>query len=68
MKMGLKGKCSHNLEKVREKTTDALKAITLQEFQTVLNNGKGGGISVLILKESILRVIKFWKCSEKYTI
>ena len=34
----------------------------------VLNNGKSGGVSVLILKESILRVIKFWKCSEKYTI
>jgi len=36
--------------------------------RTVLNNGKSGGIRVLILKESILRVIKFWKCSEKYTI
>jgi hypothetical protein len=24
-----------------------------------LNNGKGSGISVLILKESVLRVIKF---------
>jgi hypothetical protein len=36
--------------------------------RTVLNNGKSGGINVLILKESILRVIKFWKCSEKYTI
>ena len=36
--------------------------------RTVLNNGKGGGIIVLILKESILRVIKIWKCSEKYMI
>jgi len=36
--------------------------------RTVLNNGKSGGISVLIVKESILRVIKFCKCSEKYTI
>jgi len=36
--------------------------------RTVLNNGKSSGIIVLILKESILRVIKFWKCSEKYTI
>ena len=36
--------------------------------RTVLNNGKSGGIIVLILKESILRVITFWKCSEKYMI
>ena len=39
--------------------TEALKAITLQEFQNVLNSEKSGGISVLILNESILRVIKF---------
>ena len=36
--------------------------------RTVLNYGKSGGIIVLIRKESILKVIKFWKCSEKYTI
>ena len=36
--------------------------------RTVLKEGKSDGISVLILKESILRVIKFWKRSEKYTI
>jgi hypothetical protein len=33
-----------------------------------LNNGKSFGISVLLLKESILKVIKLWKCSEKYNI
>jgi len=36
--------------------------------RTVLNNGKGGGIRLLIVKGSILRVITFWKFSEKYTI
>jgi len=34
--------------------------------RTVVNNGKTGGISVLILEESVLKVIKFWKCSEEY--
>ena len=68
MKRDLKGKCFENVEEVREKTTEALKAITLQEFQNCSEHWKSGGISVLILKESILRVIKFWKCSEKYTI
>ena len=56
------------MEEVRKKTTETLKAVTLQDFQDFLNNGKGGEISVLIVKESILRVIEFWKCSEKYTI
>ena len=36
--------------------------------RTVLNNGKSGGITVLIVRGSILRVIKLWKCTEKYTI
>jgi hypothetical protein len=62
MKRGLKGKLFQNVKEVREKTTEALKAITLQEFQKCFDNGKSGGISVLILKESIWRVIKFWKC------
>jgi hypothetical protein len=60
MKRDLKGKHFQNVEEVREKTTEALKAITLQELS--------GGISVLLLKESILKVNKLWKCSEKYTI
>jgi len=68
MKRGLKGKCSENAEEVREKMTEALKAITLQEFQNCFEQWKSSGMSVLILKESILRVIKFWKCSEKYMI
>ena len=68
MKRDLKGKRFQNVEDVREKTTEALKAITLQQFRNVWNTGKSGGISVLILKESILKVIKLWKCSEKYTI
>jgi hypothetical protein len=38
---------------------EALKVITLQSSITVLNNGKSSGISVLILKESIMRGIKF---------
>jgi hypothetical protein len=67
MKRDLKGKCFQNVEEVREKTAEALKAVTLQEFQNCLNNGKNGG-SVLLLKESILKVIKLWKCSEKYMI
>ena len=33
MKRDLKGKRFQNVEEVREKTTEALKAITLQEFQ-----------------------------------
>ena len=33
MKRNLKGKRFQNVEEVREKTTEALKAITLQEFQ-----------------------------------
>ena len=68
MKRDLKGKCFQNVEEVRGKTTEALKAITLQEFQNCFEQWKSGGISAFILKESILRVIKFWKCSEKYTI
>jgi hypothetical protein len=32
MKRDLKGKRFQNVEEVREKTTEALKAITLQEF------------------------------------
>ena len=38
---------------------EALKTITLQEFQNCFEQWKRGRISVLILKESILRVIKF---------
>jgi len=45
MKRDLKGKRFQNMEEVREKTTEALKAT-----RTVLNNGKSGGIGVLILK------------------
>jgi len=55
MKRDLKGKRFRNVEEVREKTTQAL----CKSSRTVLNNGKSSGISVLILKESILRVIKF---------
>jgi len=33
MKRDLKGKRFQNVEEVREKTTETLKAITLQEFQ-----------------------------------
>ena len=33
MKRGLKGKRFQNVEEVKVKTTEALKAITLQEFQ-----------------------------------
>jgi len=68
MKRDLKGKHFQNVEQVREKTTEAMKAITLQEFQNCFEQWKSGGITVLILKESILRVIKFCKCPEKYTI
>jgi len=62
----VKGKRFQNVQEVNEKTTEALKAITLQDFQKCFE--QCGGIGVLILKESILRVIKFWKCSQKYTI
>jgi len=58
-KRDLKGKHFQNVEEVREKMMEALKAILCKSSRTVLNNGKSGGISVLILKESILRVIKF---------
>ena len=68
MKRDLKGKHFQNVEEVRKKTTKTLKAITLQEFQNCFEQWKSGGIIVLILKESILRVIKLWKCLEKYTI
>jgi hypothetical protein len=33
MKRGLKGRSFQNVEEVRKKTTEAVKAITLQEFQ-----------------------------------
>ena len=69
MKRDLKGKRFQNVEEVREKTTEALKAVTLQEFQNCSEQWKKRcRISVLILQQSVLRVIKFWKCSEKYTI
>jgi hypothetical protein len=68
MKRDLKGKRFQNVEELREKTTEALKVITLQEFQNCFEQWKKRCISVLILKERILRVIIFWKCSEKYTI
>jgi len=40
MKRGLKGKCFQNVEEVREETTEALKAITLQEFQDCFEQWK----------------------------
>ena len=59
MKRDLKGKRFQNVERVRRKMMEALQAITLKEFQNCFEQWKNGGISVLILKESILRVIKF---------
>jgi len=40
MKRNLKGKCFQNVEEVREKMTEALKAITLQEFQNCFEQWK----------------------------
>ena len=40
MKRGLKGKCFQNVEEVSEKMTEALKAITLQEFQNCFEQWK----------------------------
>ena len=40
MKRGLKGKRFQNVEDVREKMTEALKAITLQEFQNCFEQWK----------------------------
>jgi len=40
MKRDLKGKRFQNVEEVREKTTEALKAITLQEFQNCFEQWK----------------------------
>jgi transposase len=36
----LKGKCFQNVEEVREKMTEALKAITLQEYQNCFEQWK----------------------------
>ena len=68
MKRDLKEKRFQNVEEVRKKRRRHWRLSLCKSSRTVLNNGKGGGISVLILKDSILRAIKFWKCSEKYTI
>jgi len=40
MKRDLKGKRFQNVEQVREKTTEALKTITLQEFQNCFEQWK----------------------------
>jgi len=40
MKRDLKGKRFQNVEEVRRKTTEALKAITLQEFQNCFEQWK----------------------------
>jgi len=40
MKRDLKGRRFQNVEEVREKTTEALKAITLQEFQNCFEQWK----------------------------
>jgi hypothetical protein len=40
MKRDLKGKRFQNVEEVREKTREALKAITLQEFQNCFEQWK----------------------------
>jgi hypothetical protein len=40
MKRDLKGKRFQNVEEVREKTTETLKAITLQEFQKCFEQWK----------------------------
>jgi len=40
MKRDLKGKCFQNVEEVREKMTEALKDITLQEFQNCFEQWK----------------------------
>jgi len=43
MKRDLKGKRFQNVEEVREKTTETLKAITLQEFQNCFGQWKKQG-------------------------
>ena len=40
MKRDLKGKCFQNVEEVREKTMEALRAITLQELQNCFEQWK----------------------------
>ena len=40
MKRDLKGKRFQNVEEVRDKTTEALKAVTLQEFQNCFEQWK----------------------------
>ena len=67
MKRDLKGKRFQNVEEVREKQRRHWRLSLCKSSMTVLNNGKSCGISVLLLKDSILKVIKLWKCSEKYT-
>jgi len=60
MKRDLKGKSFQNVEEARgKKMTEALKAITLQEFQNCFEQWKRRWDKLLILKESILRVTKF---------
>jgi hypothetical protein len=44
MKKDLKGKCFQNVEEVREKMTEAQKAITLQEFQKCFEQWKCHGM------------------------
>ena len=43
MKRGLKGKRFQNVEEVREKTTEALTAITLQDFRNCFEQWKKWG-------------------------
>ena len=56
MKKVLKGKRFSHVEEVKQKTAEALKSIEINEFKTVLSNGKVVSIGVLHQKESTLKV------------
>ena len=59
MQIGLKGHCFAAVEKIQQKATVGLTAITKQDFQMSIQQCSTTGASVCVHKGSMLRMLKF---------
>ena len=57
-----------DVERVKQKTAEALKCIKIYEFKNCLSSEKNVWISVLHQMKSTLKVHEFEICKNKYTI
>ena len=67
MKKALKGKRFVNVEEMKQKTAETLKASLLMSSKTVSSSGENIVIGVLHQMESTLKVIEVETCKNKYT-